>query len=116
MYLVVPLSLMGIHFVGFPAAGAFVRVPAAAAAPFVKLVAVAIMVALFIFIAPPTRINSLPPGSVPTMTPPLKLAPVPISIFVTDVPDRVNFSAFCTLPTNPSSIVPKINVWLLAPG
>lgn len=35
MYLVVPLSLIGIHLVGLPAVGAFVSVHVAAAAPFV---------------------------------------------------------------------------------
>ena len=34
----VPLSLMGIHFVGLPTAGAFVSVPADDPAPLVKVV------------------------------------------------------------------------------
>ena len=36
MYLVVPLSLIGIHFVGLPVAGAFVREPALAPAPLLR--------------------------------------------------------------------------------
>jgi hypothetical protein len=40
IYLVVPLSLIGTHFVGLPAVGAFVSVAVAAAAPFVSVVEV----------------------------------------------------------------------------
>ena len=42
IYRVVPLSSIGIHLVGLPAAGAFNNVPAAAAAPSVNDVVVAI--------------------------------------------------------------------------
>jgi hypothetical protein len=50
--LIVPLSSNGTHFVGFPAAGAFNSVPAAAPAPFVNAVFVFIIVALLIVKAP----------------------------------------------------------------
>ena len=54
IYLIVPLSSIGIHLVGFPATGAFNNVPAAAAAPFVKFVVVFIILPLLTLRAPLT--------------------------------------------------------------
>ena len=48
----VPLSLIGIHFVGLPAAGAFNSVPAAAPAPFVKFTEVLCSVPVPVVISP----------------------------------------------------------------
>jgi hypothetical protein len=60
MYLVVPLSFIGTHLVGLPAAGAFSKVPAAAAAPFVSPVVVVRSVALPCVIPPVVEIDVAP--------------------------------------------------------
>src|SRR5580692_9549738 len=69
-YLVVPLSLNGIHFVGLPAEGAFVKVPAPDPAPVVTEAAV-------------VRTGEVVPG---TVTPVQTMTPAPPSVVMLALP------------------------------